>query len=128
VRTSNQGKWEELALRVAKGTSVRQAARQVRISETSAYKWHSQPEFQQRVAELRAQILDETVGTLTANLPKAASDLAKLSRAKGTSPKQKIDAIHELFTQAVSMRAFSDLEARLLKLERKGDDKPDAPA
>src|SRR6478736_4653540 len=72
---------ERLALALAQGMSVVQAAARVGISERSARRRVADPAFRRRVADLRAQLTDQALGVLTALSSSAAITLGQLLRA-----------------------------------------------
>lgn len=65
---------------VASGVSVRDAAKQTRVSERSAYRWSREPEFRQSVHEIREQLCSQLTASLSQAAKLAIQTLEELMR------------------------------------------------
>lgn len=107
---------DALALEVAGGSSVRDAARVAGCSESAAYHLSSTPEFRQRVNEIRSEITAGAVGSLTAGARQAVETLrVLLSNEEASIQLQSAKAILSLVGP---LSELGELRARLDSLEQ----------
>lgn len=113
---------ELLAAALAAGQDVAAAAAQAGLSERSAYRRLSEPEFRERVATLRAEMVEQAVGKLSGTMGAAADKLRELLGSK--SEKVQLAAAKAVLDSQVKLREATELVARLDAIElalRKGD-------
>src|SRR5262245_29952115 len=67
-----------LAMALAAGANVTEAAEQARVSRRTATRKLADPAFRQLVAEMRADFIAQAVGRLTHNMTRAADALAAM--------------------------------------------------
>jgi hypothetical protein len=67
-----------LAVALAAGQEVADAARSARLSERTAYRRLADPDFRRRVAELRGRAVDRALGRLSGTMAQAADRLKAL--------------------------------------------------
>ena len=106
---------EPLAVALAAGRTIREAAEAAGVGERTATRRAAEPEFRRRVAALRGAMVQAALGRLSDGLTEAADALRKLLRAKRESVRLgAARAIHEL---ACKLRESVDLEERIAALE-----------
>ena len=62
---SRPGKAAALALRIARGESVAEAARAEGLPSSTAYRWAKAPKFKARVDDYRRRLIDRALGKLS---------------------------------------------------------------
>ena len=101
---------------LACGATVEQAAKQTGFSERTIYRRLAQPEFQRRLQQVRADMLQRTSGTLTATGAEAVRTLVTLLNP--TIPANvRLGAARAVLEVAIKVREAADIEKRLLDLE-----------
>ena len=105
-----------LAAELAAGRTVREAAAAADVSERTAYRRLADPAFEARVRDLRAAMVGEALGRLSANMGKAADMLVGLLDAADPGVRQRAAA--KLIELGLRVREQLDLEGRLRNLER----------
>jgi hypothetical protein len=114
-------KREAVALAIASGRSLRQAAEQCGAGERTVKRWHAEdPSFRRRVAELRSEMFDEAVGLLSRLGGKAALVLGLL--LDSASEKVRLQAARTVLDQAVRTRDLAELAAGVQELKQRLDD------
>jgi hypothetical protein len=104
-----------LALALAAGLAVEAAAGQAGVSARTAYRRWADPAFQQRVAELRADMVQRALGKLADGAAAAVDTLRKLLQAKADTV--KLGAARSILEQCNKLREAVELEQRLQALE-----------
>jgi hypothetical protein len=104
-----------LVLALARGATVRDAAREARLSERSAYRRAADADFRQQVSRARAALLAQAVGVLADQSTAAARTLADLL----SSPNEtiRLRAAVALLACAVKGVESSDVAERIAWLE-----------
>jgi hypothetical protein len=104
-----------LAVSLAAGKTVADAAKDAGVSEGTVYARLKKPEFEERVKELRRQAVAAAVGRLSATMTKAADVLEKLLDSKDEHVQHKAAVkIIELGTKIIDVEELSE---RLQELE-----------
>jgi hypothetical protein len=106
---------EALALAVATGQTLRDAAAANGIGERTATRRMADPAFRRRVAELRADMVARSLGRLADGMADAADTLRALLRAEGESV--HLGAARALLELGTKLRESVELEERLAALE-----------
>src|SRR4051794_13862781 len=78
-------KQERLAILLASGRSVKDAAVEAGIGERTAHTWLDDPAYRAFIAELRGRMLNEAVGKLTDATGAAADELRRLLKDEAAS-------------------------------------------
>jgi hypothetical protein len=117
VADSQRTKFDPLAARVAAGQTVRAAARAVKTSERTAYRWAAEPAFKARVAELRAAMASASAGVLADGMAAAARALRQLLKAKDLTV--RLRACRLVLELATKLRDAGELEERVRGLEQR---------
>ncbi|WP_439625527.1 hypothetical protein [Gemmata sp.] len=110
------GKRNLLAVEVARGLSVREAAERAGVKLRTAERWASDPTFTARVAQLRSGLVEEALTKVTGSIGEAVDTLRRLLDHEEAGSKLK--AAVALLTQAVRLREHGELVERLERLER----------
>jgi hypothetical protein len=107
---------ERLALELARGLTVEEAAGEVGVSLRTAYNWRTEPEFTARVKELRAEMFAQAVAKLAAVNGKAADTLAGL--LDNADAKVALAAAKAVLELGRSLRQTEDLADEVARLRR----------
>src|SRR5262245_58634963 len=102
---------EALALAVATGQTLRDAAQTAGVGERTAARRWSDPAFRCRVAELRADLVRRSLGRLADAMTEAADVLRCLLQAQSESV--RLGAARSLLELGVKLREGVELEERL---------------
>lgn len=105
----------DLAVALASGASVAQAATRCGVSERTVYRRLEDPDFRQQVDRLRAQMVGRAVGKINNNMARAADKLRRLLESKNESV--ALSAARTILEAGQRLREHSDMEQRLTKLE-----------
>lgn len=108
--------FEELAVEVAAGSTVREGAKKVGCNETTAYRLNAMVEFRARVNEIRAEITAGIVGELTASARKAVATLTQLLRDE--DPSIQLQAAKAILATIGPLSELGELRQRLDALEK----------
>jgi hypothetical protein len=108
---------EPLAVGLAGGLTVKEAARKAGVSERTAYRRLEDPEFRRHVAALRTEMTERAVSQLADAQADAALALRRLLKAKTDTV--KLGAARSILELASKLQASVELERRLAELERR---------
>jgi hypothetical protein len=112
-----RGKGDDaLALALASGQTLRDAAAAAGIGERTASRRWADPAFRRRVDELRADLVARALGRLADGMAEAA-DVLRALLAAGTPPAVRLGAARSLLELGCRLRESVELEARLTALE-----------
>jgi hypothetical protein len=112
-----RGKGDDaLALALAAGRTLRDAAAGAGIGERTAARRRADPGFRRRVDELRADLVARALGRLADGMTEAA-DVLRALLAAGTPPAVRLGAARSLLELGCRLRESVELEARLTALE-----------
>jgi transposase-like protein len=107
---------EALALALARGLSVRAAARKIGCAESTAFAWRLETGFSERVAVLRSELFCKAVAVLAAFNGRAVAVLGTLLRSE--NEKVRLQAARSVLELGHSLRSDGELEARVAAIER----------
>lgn len=113
----NRDRRHGLALGLARGRTVRQAAREAGFSERQAHRYVKQEDFQRLVSTLRTDIVDQAVGLLVAASARAVRTLSKLLDDKSSAI--RLNAAKCILEMSVRYQEHGELIDRLDELERR---------
>lgn len=106
---------DALAIALASGLTVEEAARQAGLSERTAFRRLAVPGYRQRVAEARAEMVTRALGKMADSMTAAADTLRQLLTASGDNV--KLGAARALLELGVKLRESVELEQRMADLE-----------
>lgn len=110
------GAIELLALELAAGQTIRAAAAKIGMGESVAYRrWEKDPEFRQRVSDLRGEMVARAAGVMADGMSEAATTLRELLTAESEST--RLGACRALLELGVKIRETVELETRLKVIE-----------
>ncbi len=115
---ANSGKFENLALLLASGTSIKAAAVQLGIGSRTAYRIASSDKMKNRVASIRTEVASGTVGVLTLAASEAASALRELLDSSNP-PAVRLNSAKAVLASLSSISELGELRARIDRLEAK---------
>jgi hypothetical protein len=107
---------DALALALASGQTLRDAAAGAGIGERTATRRWADATFRRRVQELRAEMTSRALGKL-ANGQAEAADVLRQLLAAGTPPAVRLGACRALLELGCKLRESVELETRLTALE-----------
>src|SRR5262249_59881186 len=102
---------EQLALALAAGQSLRDAAKTAGVGERTATRRWAHPTFRRRVDELRAEMTHRSLGRLADGMAEAADVLRKLLRDRNS--RVKLGAARNLLELGGKLRGGVEIERRL---------------
>ena len=114
---ATSGKPEALALAIASGSTIKEAAVIANCSARSAYRLSSSPKFRSRVASIRSEITGQAVGRLTHAATFAADTLLALL-SEDFEPSARLQAAKAILASLGPLAELSELRSRLDALER----------
>jgi hypothetical protein len=115
---SKNGKFFDLlAVRVAGGETIADAAKEIHCSRSHAYTLSGNPEFRQRVAEIRTAAVAAAVGRLSDAACQAVATLRELLDA-ANEPSIRLNASKAILAALPTMTEFGELRKRIDDLER----------
>ena len=100
-----------LVTALAGGASVRQAAAKAGIGQRTAYRRWSDPDFRQRVTEVRAEMFEQAVGMLAGAACEGVETLRELLSSKSDSV--RLGAARSILELGSRLREVVELEQRL---------------
>jgi hypothetical protein len=107
---------EALALAVASGQTLREAAAAAGVGERTATRRWADPAFRRRVGELRGEMVSKALGRMADGMADAADKLRALLAA--APPTVQLGAARALLELGVKLRESVELEERVADLER----------
>jgi AcrR family transcriptional regulator len=107
---------EPLALAIASGLTVDEAAARINVSRTAAYRRWRDPAVKQLVAQLRAEMVNRCIGLLSESLCEAVITLKRLMR-DGETDSLRLKAAERLLETGLKAAAIAELERRIVDLE-----------
>lgn len=112
----DSGSFEELAVAIAAGATVRAAADELGIPERTAYRQSGSPEFKCRVSAIRSEMTFAAVGSLSAGASEAVACIRELL-ASTNEPSVRLNAAKAILANLGPLSELSELRARLEALE-----------
>lgn len=106
---------EVLAIGIASGLSLADAARQANVKYITARRRAAEPAFRQRVEELRQAITDQALGKLTAHATSAADTFSAL--LADPAPQVRLAAAKAILDYKSRLKADGELAAKVNELE-----------
>jgi hypothetical protein len=111
---------EPLAIALAGGATVRDAAAKVGCGERTAYRRWADSAFRRKVAELRADMVRQTVGRLTSIGGQTLDALEAL--LKSTDDRVKLGAVRTVLEHTFKGVETAELADQLAELQRRLDE------
>lgn len=106
---------DALALALAAGDSIADAAAKADMGERTAYRRLADPAFRQRIQTLRGEMIGQALGRMAAGMTEAAEVLRALLKADAETV--RLGAARSLLDLGVKLRDAAELEQRLAALE-----------
>lgn len=107
---------DQLAVALASGSSVREAASQADVSERTAFRRLNELAFRKRVDEIRRVALEEAIGKLSAAGSSAVDTMVDLL-ASEVPPSTRLAAARAVLEYGAKLSETNDFEVRLCELE-----------
>jgi hypothetical protein len=118
---------DKLALALARGLSMRRAAREAGLAETTARRRAAAPGFRARVDAFRREAIDRAVGKLASAAGRAADTMVEHLDGKN-SPDVRLKAARGILADLLAVRAHEELAERIAELEAKLSEQPNGNA
>ena len=112
----DSGSFEELAVKIAGGATVRAAADELGIPERTAYRQSGSPEFKSRVSAIRSEMTSQAVGELSAAASEAVATIRELL-ASTNEPSVRLNAAKAILNALGPLSELGELRERLAALE-----------
>lgn len=113
---------------LARGTSIRETARKIGVSEKAVYNWRQRPAVQQAISRIQQDLLSETGGMNISTIPDAIKVLDSIINDEDARAADRISAARTLMSGAqayqerrILERQIADLERQLLRLTAPAD-------
>ena len=107
---------DTLLLALACGATVDHAARQCGLTPRTVYRRLENPDFKQRLQQVRADMVQRTAGMLTAAGGEAVKTLLALQK-ETVPPATRLGAARAVLELGLKVRDAAELEQRLAALE-----------
>jgi len=114
------GKKTHLGLAIAQGTSIAAWARCNGVPKSTACRWAGEPEVRRAVDAWRRGNLDRAIGRMTKRATWAVDQIFDLG-ANSESDSVKLRAVRAVLSDMIKVSEFSQLEARITKIEERLD-------
>jgi hypothetical protein len=109
--------FEPLALAIAGGQRIRDAAITAKCAESSAYRLAKLPGFRRRVSELRTAATDAAVGALSELAVDAVQVLRAVMNDTEAKPSDRLTAAKSALMMLAPLSELAELRSRLDALE-----------
>jgi hypothetical protein len=113
-----------LAVALAVGKTLRDAATTAGVAERTAARRWADADFRRRVSQLRGDLIGQATGRMADGMADAAAQLRQLLTAK--SENVRLGAARALLELTVRLREGTEFEERLAALENRNED-PNPP-
>jgi hypothetical protein len=107
---------ERVALLLASGRTIKEAAAECRVGERTVHTWLGDPDFRGMVSDLQGRLLIEAVGRLSEASGRAVETLVAL--LQDASSQIRLRAAVAVLDQTMKARERIELEERLARLEQ----------
>lgn len=106
---------EVLALGLARGLTLAEAATAAGVSERTASRRIAEPEFIARVGQMRSRLIETALGQLADGMAEAAQTLRALLKASNEAI--RLGAAKSLLELTIKIQAATEYESRLQSVE-----------
>jgi hypothetical protein len=120
--TELRPKQEEAILALLTNTNVEQAARAVKITPRTLYRWQQDPEFDKVFRKARRDAFGQGTARLQQSASAAVSTVLKVMVDQHTQPSTKLRAADLVLTHGAKAIEIEDIEARVAELERAAEE------
>ena len=103
---------------LARGTTIRETARKIGVSEKSVYSWRQRTAVQQAIARIQQELLSETGGMNISTIPDAIKLLDSIINDTEARNTDRIAAARALMSGAQAYQERKILERQINDLER----------
>jgi hypothetical protein len=111
---------DALALALAAGDSIADAAANAGVGERTVYRRLADPAFRQRIQTFRGEMVAQALGRMANGMTEAADVLRQLL-ASQTPPAVRLGAARSILELGVKLRESVELEQRVAALETAAD-------
>ena len=116
--TELRPKQQEAILALLTTTNVEQAARAVKITPRTLYRWQQDPEFDKVFRKARRDAFGQGTARLQQSASAAVSTVLKVMVDQHTQPSTKLRAADLVLTHGAKAIEIEDIEARVAALEQ----------
>jgi hypothetical protein len=108
--------FEAMAISVAAGMTIRDAAEKIGCARSTAYNVSCDPSFRIRVSEIRSEAVQNASGKLSRIASKAVDVLEQI--LDSDDAKDRLNAVKMILTHLVPLAEHAELRERLDRLEQ----------
>ena len=98
--------------------TLRAAAKAVKVSETTLWRWLQEPQFKAAYMEARREAGRQAIAHLQNKAGDAVTCLGKVMNSRTASPSAKVSAARAILEMALKATEIEDLAERLATLEK----------
>jgi hypothetical protein len=109
-------KQDQLALAIARGTSVTLWSRANQVPRRTAFRWASDPKVRDVVETCRRRARDRAIGRMARRATWASDQFAMLAKTAESEP-VKLRALRSIFSDVLAVSKGPDLKSRLAEIE-----------
>src|ERR1039457_65791 len=120
--TELRPKQQEAILALLTTTNVEQAARAVKITPRTLYRWQQDPEFDKAFRKARRDAFGQGTARVQQSATAAVSPVLKVMVDQPTQPSTKLRAADLELTHGAKAIEIEDIEARVAELERAAEE------
>jgi hypothetical protein len=102
------------AIRLAKGSSIAEAAKEVRVAESTGYRWAKKPVVRQAVEDFRRSVLQTACNKMISITCKAVETLGQL--LDSDNEQIRLSTARAVLDGSVKLRELSQLEAEIERI------------
>jgi hypothetical protein len=110
--------FEQLAVEVAKGSTITQAAAVCGCQESTAQRVSKHPRFSKRVFQLRTEVSDQAIGRLSAAAIDAVETLRIIATDSHSKPLHRVAAAKAILDSLLQFSENEEVNRRLDELEQ----------
>ena len=115
------GRFHTLALHLAQGATLRDAAGRAGVPERTAFRVLKKPKFRKLVRRCRSRLWRSLAGKLTAACEDAVANMQQIANDTATAATARVSACRGLLEAALKFKDSADFERRLASLEERRD-------
>jgi hypothetical protein len=116
---ADTGRFRQLALHLAQGGTLRDAAQRASVPERTAYRVAKNPKFRRLVRKCRSRLWKSLAGQLVAASADAIATLRKVATSDESPATARVAACRTIIDSALKLKDQIDVDTRLRVLEER---------
>jgi hypothetical protein len=113
-----QNKTEKIISALLSYPTVREAAKSLKMAESTLYNYLKDDEFKAKYSEAKTAILQQSTGYLQSNMAKATENIVKLIDNEETAPQTRLNASRTVLEYGIKLTESIDILPRIELLEK----------